>query len=118
MMKPQDHRVGKTPLVGIFLTALAVSSLHLWQASGSPLFSVLLGDAEGYNAWARQIAAGNWIGSEVFYQAPLYPYVVAVLYAATGADFRLILVLQGLLHACSCVLLTAAAARWVSRRGA
>ena len=37
----------------------------------------MMGDAQSYHAWAQEIAAGNWIGDDVFYQAPLYPYFFA-----------------------------------------
>ncbi len=36
-----------------------------------------MGDSRAYDEWARRIAAGDWIGREVFYQAPLYPYFLA-----------------------------------------
>lgn len=45
---------------------------------------VPIGDAIEYDAWAQRIAAGDWIGSEVFYQAPLYPYCLGVLFALAG----------------------------------
>ena len=32
-------------------------------AAGSPFFDVLLGDAHGYDEWARRIAGGEWIGT-------------------------------------------------------
>ena len=51
----------------IFLVALAVRLLHIWQIQPSPFFDVLLGDANGYDQWARRLAAGDWIGTEVFY---------------------------------------------------
>ena len=64
----------------IFLTALAVRLLHVWLLSRSPFFDVLMGDAHGYDEWARRIAGGEWIGTDVFYQAPLYPYFLGVIY--------------------------------------
>ena len=54
--------------------ALGLRLLHLWQMRGTPYFSTLMGDARGYDQWAQRLAAGDWIGSDVFYQAPLYPY--------------------------------------------
>ena len=45
-----------------------------------------MGDARGYDAWARRLAAGDWIGTDVFYQAPLYPYFLGVVYALAGHD--------------------------------
>ncbi len=52
----------------------------------APFFSVLMGDARGYDEWAQRIAAGDWIGHEVFYQAPLYPYFLGAIYAVAGRD--------------------------------
>ena len=60
-------------LAGIALTALGVRLLHVWQMTATPFATVLLGDAKGYDQWARRLAGGDWIGTDVFYQAPLYP---------------------------------------------
>ena len=45
-------------------------------------------DSQEYDRWAQGIAAGDWLGSRVFFQAPLYPYLLAVLYALAGAPRR------------------------------
>ncbi len=66
---------------------------------------MLLGDAAGYDRWAQRIAAGDWWGSEVFYQAPLYPYFLAVLYAPFGHHVWLVRLVQFLFGAASCALL-------------
>ena len=60
-------------LLGIFIVGLVVRLLNLWLLRDTPMFEVLLGDAQSYDGWARQIAAGDWVGEGVFYQAPLYP---------------------------------------------
>lgn len=43
-------------------------------------------DQHGYNLWAQQIAAGDWLSREqgVFFYAPLYPYVLAAVYVVAG----------------------------------
>ncbi|MDP2054652.1 MAG: hypothetical protein Q8L75_13525, partial [Acidobacteriota bacterium] len=74
----------------IFTVALAVRLLHLLQIQPSPFFDVLLGDAHGYDEWARRLAAGDWVGTEVFYQAPLYPYFVGGVYAVFGRDLLIL----------------------------
>ena len=56
---------------------------------------MLLGDAHGYDEWARRIAGGDWIGSEVFYQAPLYPYFLGVIYAIAGRDLLIVRIVPG-----------------------
>lgn len=99
----------------IFTVALAVRLLHLWQIHPSPFFDVLLGDAHGYDEWARRLAAGDWLGTEVFYQAPLYPYVVGAVYAVFGRDLLILRVIQALIGSASCALLGLAGARLFSK---
>jgi tetratricopeptide (TPR) repeat protein len=98
-------------LVGIFALALGLRLAHLWQMRGSPLFAVLLGDAASYDAWAQRIAAGDWLGQEVFYQAPLYPYLLGVLYALAGRDLFLVRLIQAVLGSTMCVLVALAGRR-------
>ncbi len=100
----------------IFAVALTVRLIHVWQLRPSPYFDVLMGDANGYDQWAQRIAAGDWIGSEVFYQAPLYPYFLGVLYAIAGRDLLMVRVIQAIIGSTSCVLLGLAAARFISPR--
>ena len=104
------------PAAWIFLTALAVRLLHVWQLRASPFFDVLMGDSRGYDEWARRIAGGEWIGHDVFYQAPLYPYVLGVIYATAGRHLLLVRVVQAVIGSASCALLGAAAARLFSPR--
>ncbi|MGE0863660.1 MAG: tetratricopeptide repeat protein [Vicinamibacterales bacterium] len=99
----------------IFAVALAVRLIHLWQIRPSPFFDVLLGDAAGYDEWARRLAAGDWIGTEVFYQAPLYPYFAGLVYAVFGHDLLVLRVCQAVIGSASCVLLGLAGARLFSK---
>jgi len=59
-------------VAAIFAIAFAVRLAQVWHIRSSPFFDTLLRDARGYDAWAQQIAGGDWIGQGVFYQAPLY----------------------------------------------
>ncbi|HLY38877.1 MAG TPA: GlcNAc transferase, partial [Candidatus Binatia bacterium] len=56
---------------------------------GSPWFDHLVVDPEYYDAWARRIAAGDWLGERAFYMDPLYPYVLGALYRLCGRDLLL-----------------------------
>lgn len=97
--------------LAIFAIAFLVRALHLWQLQGSPLIEVPLGDARSYDAWARRIAAGDWLGSGVFYQAPLYPYFLAGVYRWIGDDPWSVRIVQSLVGAGACVLLSLAGRR-------
>src|SRR5262245_57235722 len=101
---------------GVFVAALAIRLLHVWQIRRSPFADVLLGDARGYDEWATRIAAGEWIGRDVFYQAPLYPYFLGIVYSAFGHSVTAARLVQSLLGAGSCALLALAGRRFFSPR--
>jgi tetratricopeptide (TPR) repeat protein len=98
----------------IFFLALVLRVIHVWQLRPSPFFEVLLGDAHGYDEWARRIAAGEWIGRDVFYQAPLYPYFLGVIYAVVGHHLLAVRLIQAAIGAGSCALLCLAGRRLFS----
>ena len=58
-------RVWLTSLA-VFGLALSVRLLHVWQLQAAPFAQTLLGDARGYVEWGRQLAAGDWIGEQIF----------------------------------------------------
>ena len=100
----------------IFAVALAVRLTYLWQIRPSPFFDVLMGDARSYDAWATQIAGGDWIGRGVFYQAPLYPYLLGALYAIAGRSLLGVRIVQVVIGSAACVLLALAVRRFFSDR--
>lgn len=95
----------------VFGVALAVRAVHLWSLSSSPLWTATMGDAVAYLEWARRIAGGDWIGTETFYQAPLYPYFLATILKLTGASVGGVKVVQIFIGATSCALLAWGAGR-------
>lgn len=76
---------GRRVLLGILTLAAALRLAHLGAVGDEPFFARLVMDSQEYDRWAREIAAGDWLGREVFFQAPLYPYLVALLYRVFGA---------------------------------
>src|SRR5262249_43822917 len=100
--------------LAIFGVALLVRLIHVWQIRRSPYYAMLLGDSRGYDDWARQIAAGDWLGHDVFYQAPLYPYLLGLIYSVAGHHLLVVRVVQALIGSASCALLALAAARLFS----
>ncbi len=101
--------------VGIFLVALTVRLTHLVQIRQAPFFTLLMGDAQSYHAWAQRIAAGDWVGGDVFYQAPLYPYFLAFVYTLFGEAPIAVRLCQAVIGALACVWLAFAAWRLFSR---
>lgn len=115
------------PVLGIVALAAALRVAHFWALAGSafPKFplaftesdmhafwqwaqAILAGDWLGrdtyhpYFDWMRQIAAPEswhrwWGGKETFHQAPLYPYLLAVMLAVSGNSPVHVLLVQLLL---------------------
>src|SRR6516164_3220767 len=92
-LTPKQSSFARAALV-IFLVAFTLRLIHIWQIRRSPFFTVLLGDAHAYDEWAQRIARGDWLCRGVFYQAPLYPYFMGVIYWLTGRNLMLIRIVQ------------------------
>jgi tetratricopeptide (TPR) repeat protein len=101
--------------VAIFLVSLIVRLVHLYQIRRAPFFTLLMGDAQSYHAWAQRLAAGDWIGSDVFYQAPLYPYFLGLVYTLLGEAPITVRLCQAVIGSLACVWLAFAASRLFSR---
>lgn len=77
------------------LSATALLRLaHLVAVRDAPFVGQLALDSQEYDRWARAIAAGDWLGSAPFFQAPLYPYLVAVVYRFVAATPIAVYILQ------------------------
>ncbi len=92
-------------LLAIAGIALVVRLLYLWQYVHSPLAGYTIVDQSYYLNWARQLAAGDWWGSEVFEQGPLYPYLLGLVFWLFGEHETAVLAGQ-LLIGIGTVLLT------------
>ena len=103
------------PYILIFIVAFVVRAVYLWQAGRAPEFALLVGDSVTYDQWASRIAGGDWLGSSVFYQAPLYPYFLGVLYTLFGRDLLIVRLVQIALGSVSCLLLARAGRSFFNR---
>src|SRR5210317_832843 len=107
---------GAWPYVAIFLFAVTIRLVYLYEIIDQPIVSILLGDAESYDAWAQEIVGKGWIGDRTFYQAPFYPYFLALVYTIGSRDFILVRLVQILIGSASCVLLASAGARFFNKK--
>jgi Flp pilus assembly protein TadD len=104
------------PLQVLFWTALAFRLLYLLDIRHNPFFYDPILDLHAYDSWAQQLAAGHWLGDHVFYQSPLYPYFLAVIYFLFGHKLLLVYLLQALLGSLDCLLICAIGTRLFDRR--
>ena len=104
-----DHRIPiqkweRWFIAFLFAFALALRLIYLFQIWDNPFFEHPRVDALFHDRLAQSIAAGNVLGSEVFFRAPLYPYVLGLVYAIFGHDYLIPRILQHLLGGCSILL--------------
>ena len=95
------------PLFALCLFALAFSLRVVfavqWQSmpyGGAPLL-----DAQVYDQWAWVLANGKSEGAHAFYQSPLYPYLLSVIYLIVGHSYFAASVLGDILDSATVVLL-------------
>lgn len=104
--------------ITLFGAALLLRLAHVATIVHSPFFTRLGLDPLAYDEWGRRIAAGSWLGDRIFYQDPLYPYFLGVVYAAFGHRLLVVTVLQAILGAIVPVLVFRASDRWIGRSAA
>ena len=85
-------------------SAFAIRLVYLHGFIRSPFYSFLFLDPKWHDEWAREIASGNWVGNDVFFRAPLYPYFLAVIYQITGGSLLAARLVQFSLGAISAAL--------------
>ena len=98
-------------LWSILIVALVLRLAHWLAVRHQPFFAQLIMDSHEYDRWAQEIAAGAWLGSEVFFQAPLYPYILAFLYKIFGHNLDMIYIMQILFAIAGCYALYRAGRR-------
>ncbi len=100
----------------LFLGALAVRLLFLWQWSQTPFYLTPQLDDQIHLLWAREILSGGIIRETAFFQSPLYPYLLALVLKLTALRPAVMLWLQALAGAAACWVLAEASGRIFNRR--
>ncbi|MBZ0101203.1 MAG: tetratricopeptide repeat protein, partial [Thermoanaerobaculia bacterium] len=78
----------------VLILAAGLRLAHWWAVRDEPFFAQLAMDSQEYDRWAQAIAGGDWWGSEPFFQAPLYPYLLALVYRLAGHSLDAVYLLQ------------------------
>ena len=107
---------GSRVIVGLFLIALAVRLVYLYDSSDNPTFHQPIVDAGSYNEMARSVAAGAPIDERFFWQPFFYPAFLSVVYALSGSSILVARVVQAVLGAVTCVLTCCLGERLFDRR--
>jgi tetratricopeptide (TPR) repeat protein len=90
-MRPRQHsRTGTSGpawlLLAILLLGLGLRIANLADISDSPFFARPVIDGQVYDQWAMSIVEGK-APAQPFYQDPLYPYFLALIYSVFGHSY-------------------------------
>jgi tetratricopeptide (TPR) repeat protein len=102
-------------ILGLFLLAFVIRLIYLNQIKSNPYFDTPQIDPLWHDNWAKEIARGDWIGKEVFFRAPLYPYLRGIIYTIFGESYYIASLIQILIGSLSCVLIYSLAKKFFNR---
>jgi tetratricopeptide (TPR) repeat protein len=96
---PFGRRLSADGLALLMVMALAAALRigYTLASRKSPFFDHLDLDSRFYDLWAKEIASGDWVGDDVFFMGPLYPYFLAVVYKVAGPSLLLVKLVQAVL---------------------
>lgn len=97
-------RFGSPLFWSLFVLAILKGFLFYGIAQ-EPFFLEPQIDGKRYHLWAQKIASGQWLSPEPFYQEPLYPYLLGLLYVITGPHLWSMALAQTLLSVLTAYLL-------------
>jgi len=89
----------------ILLLAFTLRFIFFYQMAKSPIADMVIEDSKTYNDWAIRIAGGDWIGPDVFYALPLYPYLLGLIYTVFGTHLQVVKFIQILIGTMNCGLI-------------
>ncbi len=78
----------------LFVAALILKVIYVWQSADALNIRVPIMDSRYYDEMARDIVHGHILQHDAFFMGPLYPYVLALIYATLGRDFMVVRLLQ------------------------
>ena len=100
----------------IFLLALAIRAIFLFQHRANPTFELPIVDALTYHQLAADLVAGHGFGDKFFWQSFFHPLFLGGVYRVFGVAALPARLLQILLGAGTCVLAWGLGRRLVSER--
>lgn len=111
-------KFSKFILGSILVVSLLIGVLSTLQYQYAPYFNHPIVDENSYVTWAEGIAKGQFIGKEIFYQGPLYPYFLALIFIFFGKNLLLVRLLQVFIGTLSISLVYCAAKKLLGQEKA
>lgn len=88
----------------LFILALAVRLLYLYESSDAPTFGVPVVDSFVYDQAARSLVQGKGFGEPFFFQPFFYPVFLAAVYRVAGFSMLAVKLIQVIIGSLTCVM--------------
>jgi 4-amino-4-deoxy-L-arabinose transferase-like glycosyltransferase/Tfp pilus assembly protein PilF len=93
-------------LISILLLGVIFKGIYLYSyALNNPYYSIASMDSAVYVNWAQLINQEGWLGTEIFYRAPFYPYVLSIIFWFVPHNLLAVYIMQLAMGICSVVLI-------------
>ncbi len=106
--KIEEERFWKNPFVilaAVLLLAFSLRFIFFYEIAKSPIADMVIEDSKTYHDWASRIAGGDWLGKDVFFALPLYPYFLGLIYTVAGVNLQAARFIQVVLGTVNCWLI-------------
>jgi tetratricopeptide (TPR) repeat protein len=93
-------------LTSILFLGLIFKGIYLYfYALNNPYYSIVSMDSAVYVNWAQVILGEGWLGTEIFYRAPFYPYLLSIIFWFAPNNLLAVYIMQLGMGICSVVLI-------------
>jgi tetratricopeptide (TPR) repeat protein len=93
-------------LTSILFLGLIFKAIYLYSyALNNPYYSIVSMDSAVYLNWAQVILEEGWLGTEIFYRAPFYPYLLSIIFWFAPNNLLAVYIMQLGMGICSVVLI-------------
>ena len=92
--------------ITILFFGLIFKGVYLYSyAVNNPYYSIVSMDSAVYLNWAQLILEEGWLGTEIFYRAPFYPYLLSIIFWFAPNNLLAVYILQLVMSICSVALI-------------
>ena len=92
--------------ITILFFGLIFKGIYLYSyALNNPYYSIASMDSAVYVNWAQLINQEGWLGTEIFYRAPFYPYLLSIIFWFAPNNLLAVYIMQLVMSICSVVLI-------------
>jgi len=92
-------------LIGIFILALTLRLIYVFQLKDSPLFGFFAMDSFHFDAFALEILKGKLLFDDLIYLNSLYTVILSIIYFVFNCSQLTVLVIQALTDSLTCLLI-------------